>query len=86
MGRNSLVSIGKTAFKVMELYNDGLRTSEITKQLDFRQEQDTQSYRESLIKAGWIIPSERGKCKLTEAGKYFLKTIYLNDKIRIKLK
>ena len=61
-------------------------TDEITKLMKFEKEQNTQCYRAGLIEAGWIIPSELGKCKLTEAGKYFLKTIYLNPKIRSRLK
>lgn len=82
----SLIAMGQTAFEIMNLYHNGLKTSEITKQMKFKKEQNTQGYREELIKSGWMIPTDRGKCQLTEAGKYFLKTIYLNEKVRIKLK
>ena len=78
--------MGEVAFKILSFYNEGKRTSEITKLMKFEKEQNTQCYRAGLIEAGWIIPSELGKCKLTEAGKYFLKTIYLNQKIRSRLK
>jgi hypothetical protein len=82
----SLISMGEVAFKILSFYSKGLRTSEITKLMQFEKEQNTQGYRAELIEAGWVIPCELGKCKLTEAGKYFLKTIYLNPQIRNRLK
>ena len=82
----SLIAMGQVAFQVLNYYSEGNKTSQITKLMNFKKEQNTQGYRNDLIKAGWMIPSERGKCKLTEAGEYFLKTIYLNEKIGSKLK
>jgi predicted transcriptional regulator len=80
MGRQSLVAIGRKAFDVMRLYDSGLRSAEIKHKMGCKY-QEIQCYRSSLIKAGWLESTGKGECKLTNAGRLMLNSIYANNKI-----
>lgn len=79
MGRNSLVSIGKQAFEILILL-ENFSTTEIANKLDTSLTVVSKTKKE-LEDSGWF---ENGK--ITNSGKWFIKSIYLNEVISKKLK
>jgi len=77
-GKN-VFSVGRMDLEILKFYNQGLRTSEITELMNFKKEQNTQGYRDKLIKLGLLIPNGRGKCQITDSGTYFLMIISLRQ-------
>lgn len=96
MGRNSLVSIGRQAFEVLDLINSGKSIKDI-KEIFLAQRQNNsqdekqrvacfvEKLKTELLKSGWISGKE-GMYSLTKSGSWFLKSIYENPKLKEKLK
>jgi predicted transcriptional regulator len=81
----SIISIGKEAFQILNLISKKKDLSEIIR-LTNRIKQSINGDIKFLLSYGWIEKKDWGKYKVTKSGKYFLKTIYMNSKIRERLK
>lgn len=76
----SLVTMGLLSFQVL-YFSQEKTTTELATDLNTQTTTISEKKRE-LKEMGWLGEDN----KPTEAGKYFIKTIYLNEKIRSKLK
>lgn len=71
MGRQSILSIGREAFLILEMFEQENSVASIRK-LTGKSYQNVQSFKQDLEKAGWIVKVSRGEYKLTKDGQWFL--------------